>query len=376
MEHLWTDDSENELDHMVEQLALDERFRTWVLNPTPESEAYWTDYQFLNPEKAEVVRQARSLVVALQMPGFPLSAEAVTERADRLLLRIRGHRTADRPVIVRQLNHFGWRWAAAAALILSLGYWGYIELIQRPRLVTAQTQVMRPSLPTEAAGTVTEEFTQSTERQIILPDRSVVTLAPHSYLRYSLPFGKTNRVVALAGQGVFNVQHNPAKPFFVFTDAVVTRVLGTSFTVTNRAGQSARVAVHTGRVSVFHRSSFQADFTSKGTGVILTPNQQATLRSPEDVLTKSLVDKPLPLISIHLDQMDFENRPVAEVIETLVKTYGVPIEYDHNTLSQCKVTVVLEKETLFDQLSLISKLVDGRYEVSEGTIHLYANGCN
>lgn len=374
MENLWTDDSDPALDRQVEQLALDAQFRAWVLSPTTESEAHWTDYQSLYPDRTDAIRQARTLVVALQMPDYALSEEAITSRTERLLYRIRTGQVAERPIIVRSLNSQIWRWSAAAVVVLSLGWLGYYTLDQRLSAVAVRQEIGRPRLPTDVAGTVTEEATGNIERRITLPDGSVVTLTPHSYLRYAHPFGRTDRTVALTGQAFFNVTRNPKKPFFVYTDAVVTRVLGTSFTVRNRVGQPATVIVRTGRVSVYSRRTFKSD-GKMAKGLVLTPNQQATIRSGDGLLARSLVDKPLPLPGEATLAIDFENRPISEVIDALIKMYGVPIDYDHERLSRCSVTVKLVKEPLFDQLALLSKLVDGHYEVVDATIHLYADGC-
>ena len=101
MEDLWTDDSDAQLDRQVEEFALNAQFRAWVLNPTPESEAYWTDYLFLHPDQAEAVRQARTLTIALQVPHYSLSEEAVSARTERLLHRIRTHQDSDKPTVLR-----------------------------------------------------------------------------------------------------------------------------------------------------------------------------------------------------------------------------------------------------------------------------------
>ena len=375
MEDLWTDDSDAQLDRQVEEFALNAQFRTWVLNPTPESEAYWTDYLFLHPDQAEAVRQARTLTIALQVPHYSLSEEAVSARTERLLHRIRTHQISDKPTVIRLVSPQVWRWAAAAVVVLSLGWWGYQKLAERPATIAVRHVNERPSLPTEAAGTVMEEVTHATERRVTLPDGSVVTLAPYSYLRYALPFGKTDRTVALTGQAFFNVIPNTHSPFFVFTDAVVTRVLGTSFTVMNRTGQLAKVIVRTGRVSVYNRQTFKTGSKASTMGLVLVPNQQATFQQADGLLIRSLIEKPLPLPNKVVNTLDFENQPVSEVIDALVKTYGIPITYDQERLGRCRVTVTLEKEPLFDQLALLSKLLDGRYEVIDATIYLYADGC-
>ncbi len=72
----------------------------------------------------------------------------------------------------------------------------------------------------------------STEQQISLPDNSLVTLQPGSTVRYLKPprfVGADERVVYLDGEGVFNVEHDPAKPFKVVTEYTSVDVTGTIF---------------------------------------------------------------------------------------------------------------------------------------------------
>ena len=384
MANFLTDEPDDAVNQQVEQLVLDSGFRSWVLQPTPESEAHWVDYLSLGlPDREEAVRQARLVVLALQMPGNPIAEGAAEAATNELLDRIRaGSGPADAetpdarmPRIVRLWSGIGWQWVAAALLLLTAGWWAYRQYVPAPTkpLVTEQTM---PDLPfTEVAGTVVEESTMDAPRRVDLPDGSTVTLQPNSRLRYDKAFRQDTRTVTLSGQAFFDITHNPKRPFLVFTEDVVTRVLGTSFTVTTRQNQPAIVSVRTGQVAVYTRRAFAQASHQPRAALLLMPNQQATFDKTADRLTKKLVAQPLPIPTRLPNALNFENRPVTEVIAELERIYGVRIVCDHELLSQCRVTVLLENEPLFDQLSLLCKLIDGHYQIADTTIVLTASGC-
>ena len=389
MENFWTDEPDDTVNQQIEQLVLDPKFRSWVLQPTPESEAYWIDYLSLGlPDREEALRQARIVVLALQMPDYLVAEGAAEASTNQLLGRIRSGsgkpgsdtpdaRTPDArtPRIVRFLGRASWRWAAAALLLLSAGWWSYRQYMPGSSKPLA-TQQPKSALPfTELAGTVVEESTMDKARRVELPDGSIVTLQPKSHLRYDKAFRQDTRTVTLSGQAFFDVTPNPKRPFLVFTEDVVTRVLGTSFTVTTLPGQPAIVSVRTGQVAVYTRQGFVQASNRPNDALLLTPNQQATFDKTAGKLTKKLVAQPLPIPATLPNTLNFENRPVTEVIAELEKIYGVRITCDYEQLSQCRVTVLLENEPLFDQLSLLCKLIDGQYQIANTTVTLTASGC-
>src|SRR5687768_17161860 len=66
---------------------------------------------------------------------------------------------------------------------------------------------------------------------IALPDSSVVKLEPGSELSYSKTWSTTKREVHLAGEAFFDVVKDSRRPFYVYGGDIVTKVLGTSFSV-------------------------------------------------------------------------------------------------------------------------------------------------
>ncbi|GEM_PF-798506 len=257
------------------------------------------------------------------------------------------------------------RWAAAAVLMLGaggLGWW----------------------LPRHQAAPVTQVATQWVRHANIsahaeslrLADGSQVTLSAHSSLSYPAAFTGPRREVCLHGQAFFKVAKNPAQPFLVYTDKLLTTVLGTSFLVTAYDNQESTVAVREGRVAVQprHGAELAATPTHPATaGLLLLPNQQATYLASTKQLAKKLVKAPALLTN---EPLDFRNRPVAEVLTALEHAYGVHIMYDSAVLRNCTITISFGEEPLFEQLDTLCKALDASYKLAKNAQILFeSRGC-
>ena len=75
------------------------------------------------------------------------------------------------------------------------------------------------------------EVPYGSKSSIELPDSSKVVLNSGSRLEYPDHFGTSDRTVFLHGEAYFDVKRNKNKPFYVKTDEVTIKVLGTQFNV-------------------------------------------------------------------------------------------------------------------------------------------------
>jgi transmembrane sensor len=272
------------------------------------------------------------------------------------------------PAVAKAGRWAGSRYAAAAALVLGLGI---------ARLASGP-DAARPGPVTQAATTAGQSArwkvvanTSGKAMTFTLADGSVVSLAPASSLKYPAQFrGEARRTVYLSGEAFFKVFHNPQQPFLVYTNKLVTKVLGTSFTV--RAFESQKeavVLVKTGRVRVTPRSAAVA---ATGKSIVVLPNQQAVYRADRHQLTQDLVAKPALLVP---QSFVFDDQPVAEVVAVLEKAYGVPIVYDKAAFAHCTVTLRLSDEPLYDKLDILCKILGTSYEKEHTRILLHNGKC-
>jgi transmembrane sensor len=260
------------------------------------------------------------------------------------------------------------RWAAAAMLVLG----GVGAAWWLPQYTPAQVATAKPPAPKWVRRT-NAKLPQET---IELADGSLVTLYAGSTLKYQEGVASGRREVYLVGQAFFKVAKNPARPFLVYTDKLVTTVLGTSFLVTAYTNKKSWVAVREGRVSVQAREGAELSATPArpaSKGVLLLPNQQVTYAAGKGHLAKALVEKPMPLTS---QLLTFKNKPVMEVLTALEQVYGVNIVYDPLRLNNCTITISFGDESLFDQLDALCRALDGKYRMANNAQIIFElTGC-
>jgi hypothetical protein len=201
----------------------------------------------------------------------------------------------------------------------------------------------------------------------MLGDGSIVTLRPQSELKYPATF-TTRREVYLSGQAFFDVKRDEHRPFLVYANEVTTKVLGTSFLVTAYPHEGhITVAVKTGRVAVFKPGQ---DRVTPQTGheVILAPNQEAIYNKSNDALVSQAVEQPAALILPPAQKVRYEAAPVTQVLEDLIKTYGVDIRYNAADLADYTLTTTLSEQSLDNRIGIICKAIGATYEVKDGVI--------
>ena len=260
------------------------------------------------------------------------------------------------------------RWVAAATLAAGLGL-GAWYVAGRSTHEVAKVQATTARL---AAASTWRTFRNSgrQEMRLTLPDSSTVLLAPASQLYYPAQFRGGQRRVRLVGEAFFQVQHDAAHPFQVYTEQLVTTVLGTSFRVRAFAGQAqALVKVRTGRVRVTPR---QLPASASKASVVVLPNQQAVYAAGRQPLRRELVAAPEVL---QPQSFVFDDQPVAEVLAALATAYGVDIRYDATALANCSVTLNLQRQSLYGKLDVLCKVLGASYKQADAHIDFIGPGC-
>jgi ferric-dicitrate binding protein FerR (iron transport regulator) len=215
--------------------------------------------------------------------------------------------------------------------------------------------------------------------ELHLIDGSRVILQNDSRISYAPQFVGAVREVYLSGEAFFEVVKDPARPFVVHANELVTKVLGTSFTIkAYETEEQVSVEVRTGKVSVALDSD--AKIRQKAThreleGVVLTPNQKIVFSRLDIRMTKLLVAQPV-VTALAPAAFNFEDTPATEVFAALEKAYSVDIVYDEDLWRRCPLTAAFTNEPLFEKLNTICKAIEAEYEVIDGQIVVYGKGCN
>jgi transmembrane sensor len=354
----------------------DEYFLKWVKNADEDKsiDQSWNDWLLANPNKREVVEEAKRLVLAVAEE----KQYVIPEQQQRLLWERIDQSIGDTEPVAKAKARSAWlSWYSIAATFALVAI-AFVYLFQMQYRPTNNDENVFISSKQD----LVQFRNDSKEANIlVLHDGSRVTLQPNSILYYPEFFNGEKREVHLSGEAFFDVVKDPQKPFFVKTNAITTQVLGTSFNV--RAYKSEKnilISVRSGKVSVFTNQE-----TKKGEknhtipeGTVLLPNQQAIFERNESNLTKSLVEEPVLLRpSVLKNDFQFTDTPMKEVFMLLEEAYGVDIVYEEETFSKCYLNASLSSvSSLYDKLRIICKAINAEYQILDAHIIISGKGCS
>lgn len=361
----------------AEDFVEDADFRRWVYHALPEDETFWQQWLRQHPYQQEQVAAARRVLLDIRGEQLLLSSETVDAKVAQLVayaLQNASAAPAAQPA-VRRLSAFWWVAAASVLLILSAGIWLMTD--------NSATSVSGRFASRKEPDTATYQEVTNTEKSpkvLRLADGSRVTLYQNSRLRYPDSFAGQHRTVTLTGEAFFQIARDTSHPFLVYSNEVVTKVLGTSFHVrAYEEDTQVVVSVRSGRVAVFRNPDAPVNDAQTGidtTELILKPNQRATFLKAESRLTRSLVEQPVAIEPAVLpSDFTFKHTPVAQVFRTLEKAYQVTIIFDEKRMASCTLTAKLGNASLYQKLDWICAGTNASYRVVDGQIIVIGQGC-
>lgn len=365
-------------DYCLEDFVLDARFQQWVRFQQPEDIAFWEGYLAKNPHQAPEIKQAKTLLSSVyRRYQSPISDVEIQLEIQKLVEKARADKatpaievTDDTTPVVHFRPVSKWVWRAAAIVILGLG----VRYLFTPSPQSTYQQIT-------AGQELVEKINDTKSTQsVLLSDGSKVILEPNARLSFPASFQKDNRKVYLSGVAFFEVTKDAKRPFLVYANDLVTKVLGTSFLVNAQEGaQKTIVEVREGRVSVFKKRDIETPknlIGQESKGVVLTANQKLVFEPENNQLVKTLSETPQIVSSTNeLPSFSFYNTPVTEVLKMLEKAYQVDILFDEDLLSDCPLTATLTNQSLYEKLTIICEAIEAHYEVIDGQIVVHSKGC-
>lgn len=363
----------------IEDFLADTSFQLWVRSKNdPQG---WEEWTLENPKRAKLVAEARLWLLAMKVPDNTLSQAAIESALEITWSKIDnkeiGKKTTQRPVKKLWRNY--WLKGVAAVFIFGL----LSGLVYTNYFTSGNDAINYEALIHENGEGLVEQTNNSNKPQIItLSDGSSVLLQPNSKLSYPKIFVGNERKVYLSGEGFFEISKNRKKPFFVFSNEIVTKVVGTSFRIKAYDNDpNIEVLVRTGVVKV---RSNQLIKNSKDQEVSLLPNQ--ALRFIRQNLTFNKItditqDESLAhTVSSNIEQLSFEftDIPVAQIFKTIEQAYLVDIDFPKEKLKDCHLTTSLSDQPLPEKLKIICKSIgnDSNYIMNGNQIIILSNGCN
>lgn len=236
------------------------------------------------------------------------------------------------------------RIAAAAAVIIAISgvAAGWPEAMRRLEVSSASQS------PGRTYSTIAGQ-----RASIQLIDGTKVELGPSSslHIKQFASDERGSRIVELTGEAVFDVIHNEARPFLVYSRNAVTEDLGTTFGVrAYPADAQVRVVVAEGSVAL--RSSA----APPGSGTVLRTGDLAHLDDAGRVAVTAGVNTGTYL-GWSSGRIAFNDEPLGNVVIDMGRMFDANIRISDSALARKRVTVDMPNGTLANVLDVLSTLL-------------------
>lgn len=348
----------NNNDYGIEDFLQDDSFIDWVLNENTENNAFWSEFLAKHPQKRALAEKARLILTSISVkPLDDLLSDIELSTRVKLIQQQAFRSVPNQQLPLAKVYQRHWfKIAAILLLFISAGLITYKALMGR-------------KVSNDEVKWVSISNTTKKSKMILMNDGSLAVLNPGSEIRFPHRFNKEHRDVYLQGEAFFEVHKDPRHPFLVHSQNMITRVLGTSFTVkAYRDAAEFKVVVNTGKVWVYDQRTHPVA-EKKDLVIALVPNQQLTYKRKAFQFKKDTVITPLLLSKeIAKKELNFTNMPLSTVISKLDMAYGIQIEYDKETLGKLRITASLAERPLNEKIKLICRAINAKYTLIDGRI--------
>lgn len=355
-------------DFEIEDWLEDPEFQQWVFHD--KADAFWQTWIQNHPHQVGDLEQAKSMLLAVRGELAPLSGFEVKNQVAAIMETISDSK-----------NNFWWQRrplqvAAGLLLVIGLG-WGIMKSPLFPSHDSYYSLI-----ESNGEQSMVEEVNRSNQQKsVALPDGSTIVLFKNSRITYPKEFAADKREVFLLGEAFFDITRNPERPFYVYANELITKVLGTSFTIrAYEEDKQVSVAVKSGKVSVYTRNTKELSEAKDPRilkGLIIQPNQQAVLARQNLDIKRSVIEKPVVInkTPVVTKNFSFKRTSASEVFEELEKAYEVDIIFDKEMVEACSITAELGDESLFEKLNMLCTVMNANYQSVDGHIIVNAKPC-
>ncbi|MDF7821786.1 FecR family protein [Runella sp. MFBS21] len=349
----------------VAELLEDETFQRWMKERSQEDRLFWEEWLYVYPEKREIYEQAVAMFLVIEGKKDTLSDQDISLKKEQILELISEESSSS----IKSLLSWTWLRGVAAVIIMGVVTWYYFRGLDTPQTAPLTTRSEEKGLEREQWRQVSN--TSQQPMVVLLPDNSSVVLSEGSSLRFQAAVNTAKREVFLKGEGFFEVSKDPTKPFFVYTNSLTTKVLGTSFQVRSFEGETvALVKVKSGRVAVM-------PVASPNKSTLLTPHQQLSI----EIKTNKIIQEesraaPKNPSDIVNQEFTYEYAHVSDILEQLQESYNMPIQYEREKLSTCTFTGQLNDLPFLEKIRLICLTIESTYQIIDNKVVIQSKGCN
>lgn len=296
---------------------------------------------------SDLFRTVLAEMMSKEAPVVPMNQDHWQKMARNITDVDKGSGASAETQSARVIRIFPWAGAAAAALLVVLGGYFWMDHGQRTSLVKAGA-VTRDSVVSTARGE---------QREVILPDGSHIWLNSASSIRWAVPFDEKERSVELSGEAFFDVQHADKAPFLIHSGAVTTSVLGTSFDVTAYPYQkNMTVSVRSGKVKV-----------QAGDKVLAMLEKGRQVRVSADTTPYQRGIDTLAIAAWRTGNLVYKDETLEDIAADLQRVFKDSIEIKNTSLKGTMITISLSKKMgIRDALEMICRTMDSRLSSKNG----------
>ncbi len=190
--------------------------------------------------------------------------------------------------------------------------------------------IIRQIIVNEPNDGYLENVANVSEKEIVLPDKSIVNLSKESKVYYPEQFAADKRHVKLEGEAFFKISADKKRPFIIDAQFAQIKVLGTSFNVKAFKNEDfVEVDVKTGVVELYSP-------ISKHKKLVLKKGESGILRNSEQNAIKTKTND-----NLFAKKIIFKDTKLVDVAKTLKDAYGVDIKIKDKEIKQYKFTMVM-----------------------------------
>jgi transmembrane sensor len=362
----------------IEDFLADASFQLWVRSKIDNQG--WEEWTLENTDRAKLVEDSRLWLLAMTVHDEEITTKVVQSALEATWEKINEKESllanAKRPTI--KLWQKNWMKGAAAVLLFGfLSNWFFNN-----HFISTNSDSTYNKIIKENYSDLVEQTNYSQKAQIItLSDGSSVLLKPNSKLSYPKTFTGNTRKVFLSGEAFFEISKNPKKPFFVYANEIVTKVVGTSFRIKAYSDlPNVEVIVRTGKVKVRSNPTIT---NTKEKEIVLLPNQALRFTRKNlsfNKITDITQDESFVDTLGNIEQLSFEftDTPVVQILKTIEQAYVVNIDFPREKLKNCHLTTSLSDQPLPEKLKIICRSIGNNtsYEMNGNQIIISSDGCN
>jgi transmembrane sensor len=210
-------------------------------------------------------------------------------------------------------------------------------------------------------GTVEITTAQGEQKEITLPDSSVVWLNACSKITYSKKFRADKREITLLGEAFFSVKKDASRRFVVTTKDMTVTVFGTQFNVKCYPEDIiASTTLKSGKVEVALDSK---DY-------ILKPDQELVYNRQEK--NSVIQDATESSMSWREGILNFSNMTLPEMVKSIERQYRINFKYNPMDYSNDNYSVKFsKKDSIEDIMQVLQDVVGGfSYSIKNNIITL------